>query len=141
MYCRTTALDNNLLKSTNFLVFTFFIRNKPAVGTKCDTENRKLEKFIKTLVKYSIMSCMSSWNQISSGGSNWLERLIKMLQMTNIYANNSKNLCKWSTYTLMRDTHNQLWGFGFAHFENASSIDDIIASKKDESTKYTLSII
>ena len=37
-------------------------------------------------------------------------------------------------YTLMRDTYNQLWGFGFVHFENASSIDDIIDSKKDEST-------
>ena len=54
MYCRTTALENNLLKSTSFLVFTVFIRNKPAVGTRCDTKNRKLEKFIKTLVKYSI---------------------------------------------------------------------------------------
>ena len=37
-------------------------------------------------------------------------------------------------YTLMRDTHNQLRGFVFVHFENASSIDDIIDSKKGEST-------
>lgn len=33
--------------------------------------------------------------------------------------------------TIMRDANNQSRGFGFVLFENASSIDDIIASKKD----------
>lgn len=36
--------------------------------------------------------------------------------------------------TIMRDAHNQSRGFGFVLFENASSIDDIIASKKDGGT-------
>ena len=34
----------------------------------------------------------------------------------------------------MRDMHSQLRGFGFVNFENVSSIDNVIASKKDEGT-------
>ena len=50
MYCKTIALEYNLLKFTDlFLSIYFFIRKKPVVGTKSETENRKLGKFIKVL--------------------------------------------------------------------------------------------
>ena len=50
MYCKTNALGYNLRKFTDlFLSIYFFITNKPALGTKCETEKRKLEKFIKVL--------------------------------------------------------------------------------------------
>ena len=50
MFCKTNALGYNFLKFTDlFHSIYFFITNKPALGTKYETENRKLEKFIKVL--------------------------------------------------------------------------------------------